>query len=112
MDYTKAPWKMSEVYRDFSIGDHRIILGADGRIVCHVWPDSNSQTDANARLIIEAPAMHKVLERVLFITHNDGIGLSAITGKEDGTNRVVFTPAQLNEIGDTIRAVLAKVEGK
>jgi hypothetical protein len=56
--------------------------------------------------------MHKVLERVLFITHNDGIGLSAITGKEDGTNRVVFTPAQLNEIGDTIRAVLAKVEGK
>jgi hypothetical protein len=59
-----------------------------------------------------APAMYEVLNRVLFITHNNGIGLSAITGKEDGTNRVVFTPEQLNEIGDTIRTVLAKAEGK
>jgi len=56
--------------------------------------------------------LYEACERVLFITHNEGVGLKGITGKEDGTNRVVFTPSQLNEIGDLLIQALAKAEGK
>ena len=71
MNYTKSPWEMSELYHDFNIGDHRLIRGADGRLVCHVWPDSNSQTDANARLITEAPAMYEEWEDVLCVAQSN-----------------------------------------
>ncbi len=44
------------------------------------------------------------------ITHTKGKGLSLITGKEDGTNRVVFTPDNLNEIGRIFSEVLSRIE--
>jgi|TARA_Y100000310_G_scaffold169574_1_gene169768 hypothetical protein len=50
--------------------------------------------------------LRAALERILFITHNDGVGLIKITGIEDGTNRVVFTPSQMNEIGKLARGAL------
>ena len=48
----------------------------------------------------------KAMDEILDITHNHGIGLWAITGTQDGTNRVVFTPDQLNRIGDLARTSL------
>ncbi len=53
--------------------------------------------------------MEKAITEILYITHNQGIGLKAITGQEDGTNRVVFTPSQLNRIGELARQALGRV---
>ena len=54
--------------------------------------------------------LREALERILYITHNDGVGLMLITGVEDGTNRIVFTPEQMNEIGDLARHALGIVQ--
>jgi len=63
----------------------------------------DSQLRKSAEYVIQCLL---ALDEVLDITHNHGIGLSAITGQEDGTNRVVFTPDQLNRIGDLARQAI------
>ncbi len=89
-------------------GTEIIQEGSGARIAQMIdgWPKQDIQ--ANARLITKAPAMENALDEILDITHNHGIGISLILGREDGSNRRCFTPEELNRIGDLCRDLLTK----
>ena len=50
--------------------------------------------------------LRAALTDILDITHNQGRGVSLVLGYEDGTNRIVYTPEQINRIGDLCRTNL------
>ena len=50
--------------------------------------------------------LREALTEILDITHNQGIGISLVLGHEDGPNRIVYTPEQINRIGGLCRSNL------
>ena len=63
-----------------------------------------SQLRKSAEYVIQCLT---ALDEILDITHNHGTGLKSITGQEDGTNKIVYTPEQINRIGDLARQALS-----
>jgi len=85
MNYTKGPWKFTE------LGDNRFISDAEGRTVCNLLPQARPlvRERANARLIAAAP---ELLEALRLVLAHDG----ALTGAD----------------WTAIRAAIAKAEGR
>jgi len=57
MNYTKGPWKFTE------LGDNRFISDAEGRTVCNLLPQARPlvRERANARLIAAAPELYEFI---------------------------------------------------
>lgn len=55
--------------------------------------------------------MYEALSEILDITHNHATGISKYVGHQKFGNLVVYSPEQVNKIGNLCRALLAKAEG-
>jgi len=108
MNHTQGEWTIKENGRNETPSIRAKYPDNSGtQEVCRIKDTFGHTTMANAHLIAASPDMLEALKRVLYITHNDGIGLSDI-----GSNRVTFTADQMNEMGDLMRQVIAKAEGR
>jgi len=88
MGYTEGEWSVTDTEFNNNIGNYRMVVsGRD--LICHLWPDSNPDTEANARLIAAAPEMYEAL-------------VSTINADD-------YIPSYMAE---TINKAIAKAEGK
>ena len=71
-----------------------------------------NEQEAKKRLENAAPEMYEALKEILDITHNHGVGLSCYVGHYGYGNLSVYTPEQLNRIGELCRTAQAKVESQ
>ncbi len=60
MNYTKGEWRAEKIVRDW-------LVEADGRIVATVngFPNNETESDTNARLMAVAPDMYEALKKYI-----------------------------------------------
>ncbi len=94
--HSDAPWRISKRYGVITTSKPGVLVGSEE--ICD-YNESNPNHEANARLLVESPAMHEALK--LFVEYDDD-------DLADGT-AIMLAYAKAIE---SARAVLARVEGE